>query len=311
MSTASPLGAPQVRLGMGLMTLAWFFFACTDTTVKWLATLGLPALQLAFMRYFVALVLTVAAQSGVARQNRRKRAALLAAGGTPQALLRLTRPQITMLTLRALLLVSATVVNFIAIRYLSLTLIAAVMFSAPIFTCALSAPLLGEKVGPWRWGAILLGFVGVMIIVAPWSESFHWAAAMIVYNALAMAFFSILTRKLAGHVPALTMQMFLNVLGVCVLLPFAILTWQNPETMRDWLLLCIFGAFAWTGHELFSNAHRFAEASVLMPFQYSYILFMSAGSFFVFGDVPGVNTLTGAAVIIVAGLVIWWRENHA
>ncbi|SLN53811.1 Riboflavin transporter [Pseudoruegeria aquimaris] len=303
-------GHPQAHLGMGMMLMAWFLFSFVDTSVKWLVLLGIPAMQLAFMRYFVALLLTLLAGRGAARRAKRRPGAA-AARAPASGLRKLTGRQVAMLSLRAFLLVSATALNFIALQYLSLTVTSAIMFSAPIFVCALSGPLLGERVGPWRWGAILLGFAGVLIIVRPWSAAFHWSAVLIVYNALALALFSILTRRLSGQVPALTMQLFMSVLGSIVLLPFALAGWESPATFRDWGLLVGLGAFAWAGHEMFSRAHAYAEASVLMPFQYSFILFMTAGSFLVFGDVPDAVTLLGAAVIVAAGLVIWWREHHA
>ena len=285
--------APRAGVGILMMLGAWFLFALTDTSAKWLALLGLPALQLAFMRYFVHLLLSLGS-----------------AGRSITQIRALDRRQIALLFLRAALLVTATLFNFIALKHLSLTVTSAIMFSAPIIVSALAVPLLGERVGPVRWAAIILGFVGVLIVIRPFGTAFHWAAGLVVYNAVALAFFSILTRKLSGAVTPQTMQIFMGVLGTAVLLPAALWVWVMPETVRDWAVLVGVGAFAWAGHGLFARAHEHATASVLMPYAYSFILYMTATSFLVFGAVPDPATGLGALVIVAAGLIIWVRERQ-
>ena len=106
------------------------------------------------------------------------------------------------------------------------------------------------------------------------------------------------------------MQLYMGALGTAVLLPMAVVNWQNPETLRDWILLVGVGAFAWAGHEAFARAHSLADASVLMPFAYSFILFMSAIGLLVFGDIPDALTILGACIIVLSGLIIWLRETR-
>lgn len=284
----------RVGLGIAMMLGAWFQFSFVDTSVKWLALLGIPALQLAFIRYLGHFLATLVAGSR--------------AGG--RASLHTSRRLFWLLVLRAGLLVSATVMNFIALKYLSLTMTATIMFSAPIIVSALSMPLLGERVGPWRWFAILLGFAGVIVVIRPFGVEFHWASLLIVYNAVALALFSILTRRLTRQVSAQLMQLHTGALGTLVLLPFAIAVWTNPSTPQDWAIFLLIGFWGWAGHELFARAHGHAEATVIMPFQYSFIIFMTAGSLVVFSEVPDRETLLGALVIVVSGLIIWWRENR-
>lgn len=211
--------------------------------------------------------------------------------------------------LRAALLVSATFLNFYSLNFLPLTVTASIMFSSPIFVCALSMPLLGERVGLWRWGAILLGFLGVLIIIRPWSADFHWAALLTVYNAFALALFSILTRKLSGVVSTATMQSSLGLLGIVTLFPMAALTWVSPVSTLDWALLIGLGLWGWLGHEVMTRAHRFATASVLMPYAYTFLIWLTLSSWLVFGDVPDGLTFLGAIVIVGSGLLIWWRER--
>ena len=133
---------------------------------------------------------------------------------------------------------------------------------------------------------------------------------MIIYNAFAFALFSILTRRLSGSIPAQTMQFYMGALGTVTLLPLVLFNWQNPETVRDWILMAGLGAIAWTGHEIFARAHALADASVLMPFAYAFILYMSVLGFLIFGDIPDAYTAIGACIIILSGLIIWFRETR-
>jgi len=283
----------RVGLGIAMMLLAWFFFAFVDTSVKWLVIAGLPALQLAFMRYFGHVILStlMIARSGAGSMRR-------------------PRKHLGLVVLRALLLVSATFSNFVALRYLSLTLTSSIMFSSPIIVSALSVPLLGERVGPWRWFAIILGFAGVLVVVRPFGADFHWASTLAIYNALALALFSIITRRLSGEVSAETMQFYLGVIGVVVLLPGAIWVWQTPQNALEWALLISIGFWGWIGHEFFARAHGFAEANALMPFTYTFLIYLTLSSFVVFGDLPDNFTILGAILIVASGLLIWWREKH-
>jgi len=183
------------------------------------------------------------------------------------------------------------------------------MFSAPILVSLLSWPLLGERVGPWRWLAIVIGFAGVLVVIRPFGESYHWAALLSVYNAFAMAFYSILTRKLSGEIAAETMQFYMGAIGTVVLLPLALFTWETPSSGLDWALMLGLGIWGWAGHGLLTRAHGFAPASTLMPYTYSFMIYLTITSYLVFGNLPDGATLLGAAIIVGSGLLIWWREN--
>ena len=282
----------RAGLGIVMMLIAWAFFSMTDTSVKWLVLASLPALQLAFMRYFVALILSIG--NGFAR------------GEMCQSL---NRGDLALLLLRGSLLVVATLLNFIALNYLPLSITSSIMNSSPIIVTALAVPLLGERVGPWRWSAVVLGFLGVLTVIRPFGAEFHWATLLILANATGLALFSILTRKLSGRITPQTMQITMGILGTLVLLPGALLTWRSPETGLDWTIMIGIGLWAWIGHEIFSRAHQHAEANLLMPFSYSFIIYLTAAGYFVFGSVPDTMTLVGAAIIVTSGLVIWWRET--
>ncbi len=282
----------KALLGIQLMLVAWLFLAVVDTSVKWLVIAGLPALQLSFMRYFVHFLMSWG---------------MLARNGSGSV--RLPSRHAGLVWLRAALLVSATLTNFYALNFLSLTVTSSIMFSSPIIVSALSGPLLGERVGPGRWLAILLGFAGVLIIIRPLGAEFHWATILVVYNAFALAFFSILTRRLSGAVHTETMQFCVGVLGAVVLFPAALWCWQSPDTALGWVLLIGVGFWGWAGHELFSRAHVYGQSSALMPYSYSFIIYLAITSYLVFGEIPDGYTVLGAAIIVISGLLIWKRER--
>lgn len=280
-------------VGILLMLVAFFVFSLIDVNAKWLAFLGLPALQLSFMRYFGHFIISTG---------------LIFRGGVE--LSRFGTDHWFLVIARGFLLMLSTVLNFIAVQYLPLTLTSTILFSAPIMICALSWPLLGERVGIWRWLAIMIGFCGILIAIRPFDESFHWAVFLSLTGAFCFALYSLITRKLSGIVASDTMQFYSGFIGTAVLLPFAIVLWENPETSFQWTQMIFLGVFGWLGHEFLTRAHGFAPASTLTPFGYTFILYMTFWSVLVFDHLPDFWTIIGAIIIVISGLVIWFREMY-
>lgn len=278
-------------LGILLILAANLFFSFIDTGAKWLAVASIPALQLAFMRYIGHFVISTS---------------LIGSGGFH--LERFVTPHLPLVILRAVMLMLATILNFWAVRYLPLTLTSTILFSSPIIICLLSWPLLGERVGPIRWVAILIGFAGVVIAIRPFDESFHWAMIISLIGAVCFALYSLLTRQLAGKASVDVMQFYTGAIGSLCLLPVAIWQWQSPETISDWLIMISLGIFGWAGHQLLTRAHGFAPASTLMPFGYSFILYLSVWSYVIFAYLPDKWNLIGGALIVISGILIWMRE---
>ncbi|MDH5410791.1 MAG: DMT family transporter [Alphaproteobacteria bacterium] len=279
-------------LGIALMLVAYLVFSCIDTSVKWLAIAGLSALQLSFMRYVGAFLISLF---------------MIARGGIHPS--RFASRHLLLVIVRGALLMGSTVFNFIAVRYLPLTLTATILFSAPIIICALSWPLLGERVGVWRWSAIMVGFFGILIAIRPFNESFHWAVFLSLGSASCFAMYTIITRKLSGIVATDTMQFYAGLVGTLALAPFAFMEWQNPVGGLDWFLLVMLGVFGWLGHQLMTGALGYAPPSTVTPLSYSFIIYLTVWSFFLFDHLPDRWTVSGALIIVVAGLIIWYREH--
>ena len=278
--------------GIMLMLFAYLLFSCIDTGAKWLALLGLPALQLSFMRYVGHFVISTS---------------ILSAEGF--SLRKISTPYLGLAILRASCLMIATILNFIAVNYLPLTLTATILFSSPIIICLLSWPLLGERVGIYRWIAIILGFIGVTIAIRPFDDSFHWAMLLSLTGPFLFALYSNITRHLSGKVSVDVMQFYSGAIGTFVILPFAVMQWQSPDNVTDWAIMISLGIFGWGGHQLLTIAHRFAPASTLMPFGYSFILYVTIWSFIIFDYLPDKWTITGGSIIVIAGIIIWYRES--
>ena len=282
----------RVALGISLMLGAYLLFSFIDAGAKWLALLGLPSTQLAFMRYAPHFLVSSAI---IVRTHE---LSSLASSHAP------------MLIFRGSLLMGSTILNFFAVRYLPLTLTSTILFSAPLMACMLSQPMLAEKVGLFRWTAVLFGFAGVIIAIRPFDESFHWAALLSLGGAFCFALYALLTRKYAGRVSTDVMQFYSGAVGTICLLPFAILSWQNPVSATDWVIMVSLGIFGWAGHQLLTQAHRFAATSILMPFGYSFILFLTIWSYLIFDHLPDRWTLIGGSIVVLSGLFIWFRETR-
>ena len=211
---------------------------------------------------------------------------------------------------RGLLLLCSTALNFTALKYLPLTVTISIFFAAPMVVCLLSIPVLGEKVGLKRFAAVFIGFIGVLIIVQPWGESFDYHVFLALGALCTASGYFVMTRKLAGIDSNSVSQFYCAGVATLLLCPFAFVLWEWPQTLLEVGLFIVLGSFGMLGHTLLTRAHEFAEASVLAPTVYSQIIFITLFSWFVFGSVPNFATISGAAVVVASGVFIWWREKN-
>ncbi|MBM3492443.1 MAG: DMT family transporter [Alphaproteobacteria bacterium] len=212
---------------------------------------------------------------------------------------------------RGLFGIASSVLYFIALASVSLATAAAISFTAPLAVTALSAPLLGERVGLHRWAAVAAGFAGALIIIRPgFGGTVQGAALLLVVSAGCSAMYQIITRKLAGQDHAETTNIWSGLVGstaICLMVPFV---WQTPGEAGNWALFVSLGLFGGSAHYLLTKAFERAPASLLSPFNYLHLLGAAATGYLLFADVPDRWTWIGAAVIVAAGLYIARRESR-
>ncbi|MEL7467950.1 MAG: DMT family transporter [Pseudomonadota bacterium] len=277
---------------IALMMAAFACFTVLDSSAKMLVTEGMSPLMAAFARYTVHLVIVAAL--------------ILPQQGT--ASLHTSAPGLEIV--RGVCLGGSTILNFIAVGYLPLTLTSTILFMIPIFICALSVPMLGEKVGLRRWSAIAVGFCGILVVTRPWTGDFHWAMLVSFGAAFFAAIYTVLTRRLAGVDSTNTQQLYSGLVATVLLVPLAILNWELPATPLAWILFGAMGVMGWSGHQMLTTAHRYAPAAVLAPFIYVQLLYMTASSWLIFHQPPSIWIGLGAPIVIASGIYIWWRERH-
>jgi drug/metabolite transporter (DMT)-like permease len=196
-----------------------------------------------------------------------------------------------------------------AIKFIPLADATAINFVAPLLVTALSAPLLGEKVGVRRWTAVAIGFLSVLIIIRPGPGMAHWAVLLPLIGAFCYAFYQIATRMLAGVDSWQTTTVYSGVVGLVAttaLLPFA---WRAPDWL-GWLSFVGLGVLGSASHLLLIRAFALAPASTLSPFGYVQLIWALVAGVVVFGNVPDLWTLLGAALIAGSGLYVLARESY-
>jgi len=210
---------------------------------------------------------------------------------------------------RSLLLTGATLSFFIMLSHMPLADSVALSYVSPIILTVLGALILREKVGPRRWAAVIVGFIGAMIIIQPGFGSFHWAASLGLVTAFCFALYAILTRMLSGLDSPATTIFYTALVGAVVMSAVAPFFWIRPS-LEAWGFLALLGLLGAVSHLLFIKALDHAPASGLAPYGYIDLIWAGLFGIVVFGDFPGTWTLVGATVVAASGLYIFYRERH-
>jgi len=204
-------------------------------------------------------------------------------------------------------------IGFTALAMIPFADATAISFASPLFTVVLASALLGERVHAVRWSAVAVGFAGILIMIGP-----HLAlsgasrpllgALLALAGTLCVAFTMIFIRRMSAHEHSITIAFYFSI--ACALAGLATLPlgWQ-PQTATETAVLIGCGLLGGVGQLFLSFSYRYAEASLNAPFEYSAMISAVILGFFVFGEVPALSVLAGAAVVIAAGLVIVWRER--
>ena len=185
----------------------------------------------------------------------------------------------------------------------------ALMFVSPLMLTALAVPLLKERVGLHRWSAVVIGFLGVLVIVRPGGTTMQWAALLPLLTAFLYALYQIATRVLSRTTPPLVTFAYMVVVGTAgstLALPFV---WRTPDAL-GWAMMAASGLLHGLAHYLVTRAFALAPAAILAPFNYAQLIGATAFGYFVFGDLPDRWTIVGALVIVAAGLYVAYRERR-
>jgi drug/metabolite transporter (DMT)-like permease len=281
-------GLPANGRGALFMLAAASCFAVNGALIKILLASDLHPLQITFVRLLVGVV-------GVLPFVWRAGAGAL----------KTRHPGIH--ALRALAGGGAMVCGIAALDHLRLADFTALSFSQPLFAVILAVLLLGETVGWRRWGATLIGFLGVVIMVRPGGGAFHADALLAVAMAFGIAVAVILVKRLPAEESQVTMLFYFSLTTVIVFAAPALAVWRAP-TAAEAVGLIGFGVAGLITQAFMIAAYRAGEASVVAPFDYSKLILAGILGFALFGEVPDRWTLIGAAVIIAATLYIARRE---
>ena len=202
---------------------------------------------------------------------------------------------------RGLLLLTSTGFMVAALRYLPLTTVTAITFMSPIFVVLLSMPLLGERVSTHRWGAVLIGFAGVLLIVQPGASGFEWVLLLPLATALSTGLREIVTRHLSRSETSISILLCSTVIVMLAGLATAPFGW-NAVDVQGALLFLLAGICNAGAQFLMIEALRMGEASLVAPFRYSAFLWALLFGYLLWNEIPGWWVAVGVGLIICAGL---------
>lgn len=209
--------------------------------------------------------------------------------------------------LRGALLLSMFLMFFTGLQYLDLATAITLTFTAPLFTTLLSIPLLGEKVGIHRLGAVLIGFVGVVVILHPDGDVFGWPALMCLGATLCYSLAMIMTRKLGSTEGLTSLVFYQNIVFLAAGVVLAPMDW-TPVPFPDAYYLLMAGVVTLVAHLAITQAYRIAPPPAIASFDYTTLIWGMLLGWLIWQEIPEPLTLIGAGVIIVAGLYVIFRE---
>jgi len=285
----APARADRPFRGIALILVSTVFLGTSDATSKYLSG-TLPSIEIAWIRFLVFALIMVPAMLP----------------GSPLYALRTSR--LGLQGLRGAALLGSSLLFISGLRFLPIAEASATSFISPLFVTALSIFLLGESVGVRRWLATAVGLIGVLIILRPGTSAFHLAAFFPVVSALAWAGTLVMTRMLSGKESTITTMTYSSIVGLGILTALVPMVWVAPS-WHDIMFGILIGISSTAGQWIVVLAFRYADASVLAPFSYTQLLWVSILGFLVFGEVPDVWTVTGAAFIVASGLYTAHRER--
>ena len=269
--------------------LAWAILPFMDTIAKFLSS-DLSFFQITWARYFFTVVFTLPIMFFFFRDN----------------LKWTTEPKLQLF--RGLLLFCANILFFYSISIISMAKALTLAVVAPLITTALSPFFLGEKVGLRRWSAVIIGFIGSMIVIRPGFIEFNLATFAALGTGFFYGIYLIVTRKLHNSDSPLLTLLLTGTVGAIFASFYVPVVWI-PLSLNQWLLLALMGVFACLGHFFLILSLKYADASKLAPFSYFEIVTNVTLGYYFFNDFPDYLTWLGLFIIVISGVYISFRER--
>jgi drug/metabolite transporter (DMT)-like permease len=285
----APGRADRPFRGIALILASTVFLGTSDVTAKYLSA-TLPSIEITWIRFLVFALIMVPAMLP----------------GSPFYALPSGRRGLQLM--RGVALLASSLFFISGLRFLPIAEASATGFVSPLFVTALSIVFLGERVGLRRWIATAVGLIGVLIILRPGTGAFHPAAFFPLVSALAWACTLIMTRMMSGREHASSIMAYSSIAGVGLMTALVPWVWVAPS-WHDILFGIFIGIASTAGQWIVVLAFRYADASVLAPFSYTQLLWVSILGFIIFGEVPDIWTITGAVFIVASGLYTAHRER--
>jgi len=269
--------------------LAWAILPFMDTIAKYLSD-ELSFFQITWARYFFTVFFTLPFMFFFFRKN----------------LTWSSQPKLQIF--RGLTLFCANVLFFYSISIISMAKALTLAFVAPLITTALSPIFLNEKVGFRRWSAVIIGFIGSLIVIRPGFIEFNLATIAALGTGFFYGIYLVITRKLHSSDSPLLTLLLTGVVGAIIASFIVPVVWVNPS-INQWSLLALMGIFACLGHLFLILSLKYADASKLAPFGYFEIVTNIMLGYYFFGDFPHYWTWLGLTIIICSGVYISFREK--
>ena len=267
---------------------AWMIVPVMDALAKHLS-LSMDVFQITWARYFFTVVFTLSLMVFFYRET----------------LVWSKRPKLQLI--RGFILAFSTLCFFYSISVISLPKALTLAFVAPITCTALSPIFLNEKVGIRRWSAVLVGFLGTLIVIRPGFIDVNLATLAALACGICYGFYLVITRKLSTSDNSLLTLLFTGVVGLAIISLFVPSVWVNP-TLNQWIMMAIIGLIASVAHLFIILSLKYADASKLAPLGYTEIITNIIISYYIFNELPNNWTYLGLFIIVLSGLYISRRE---
>ena len=269
--------------------LAWVMLPIMDGFAKYLSV-ELPVLQITWARYFFTVVFIFPLMLFFFKKY----------------LVWTDKPKLQLI--RGLILLTANISFFYSISVISLPKALTLAFVAPLVVTSFSPFFLGESVGYRRWTAVIIGFIGSLIVIKPGFVEINLASLAALGTGIMYGFYLIITRRLSTSDNPLLTLLFTGVVGAIIATTFMPFVWVSP-TFNQWFIMSAIGLFACIGHLFIILSLKYADASKLAPFSYFEIVTNIIIAYYFFGDFPDSWTFLGLFIIVFSGIYISRREN--